>query len=88
MNKTVCLNEKELNTIIAESVKIILNESKDKFIKIELPEELSDDDDVMYVIRDAMSQIGYQYYNNEYVGEDDRIIYRYAPIQKPVEYYL
>jgi hypothetical protein len=58
-----------------------------QFINIELPEQLSNNEEVMGVIRNAMQQIGYQYYNND-PGRNGSWVYHYAPYQKPVEAWL
>ena len=88
MKKTIKLTENELEDVISESMKRILNESKNRFITLELPVDMSDDEDVMEVIRSAMKQIGYEYYDNQLKRLDGTIIYRYAPFQPPVEYHL
>lgn len=88
MKKTIKLTENELEDVISESMKRILNENKNRFITLELPVDMSDDEDVMEVIRSAMKQIGYEYYDNQLKRLDGTIIYRYAPFQPPVEYHL
>ena len=86
MKKVVRLTEGELKNMVSESVKRVLNEGKDRSIRIELPEDVADNEEVMNVIRKAMHEIGYEYYNNESGGyENGTWVYRYAPHSAPVE---
>ncbi len=87
MKKIVRLTEGELKNMVSESVKMVLNEGKTRFITVEIPVEMCDDEEVMNVFRDAMNKIGYEYYNNE-PGAYDRgtCVFRYAPYQAPMEY--
>ena len=56
-----------------------------KFIEVKLPIEIADDSEVIDVIREAMHEIGYDYYNNEACGRDCWL-YRYAPKMEPISY--
>lgn len=63
------------------------------FIEVRLPQNIIDNDgvidgdrehrDVFSVIRNAMHEIGYEYYNN-----DGGRIFRYAPATPPIEYHF
>lgn len=84
--QTIRMNEEQLRNFVNEAVKRILNESKNMFITVELPGNVAEDDNVLSVIRKAMGQIGYEYYDNHSGGYNgDSWIYRYAPRQAPVE---
>ena len=79
--KVVTLNEKDIRNMVMS----VLNESKNMFITVELPGNVAEDDNVLSVIRKAMGQIGYEYYDNHSGGYNgDSWIYRYAPRQAPV----
>ena len=83
--QTIRMNEEQLRNFVNEAVKRILNESRNTFITIELPGNVAEDDNVLSVIRKAMGQIGYEYYDNHSGGYNGGSwIYRYAPRQAPV----
>lgn len=82
---TIGMVEERLRNFVDEAVKRVLNESKNMFIIVELPGNVAEDDNVLSTIREAMGQIGYEYYDNHSGGYNgDSWIYRYAPRQAPV----
>lgn len=86
MKKIFRLTESELRDIVSESVEMVLNEGRSRFITIEMPTEMRDNEEVIDVLRNAMQEIGYDYYNNESGGyENGTWVYRYAPHRAPVE---
>ena len=87
MKKVVRLTEDELKNMVSESVKMVLNEGKTRFITVEMPMEMRDNEEVIDVLRNAMNKIGYEYYNNE-SGAYDRgtWVFRYAPYSAPMVY--
>ena len=78
--------ESKIKDIVSEAVKMVLNEGRSRFINVELPQDLADDEEVMGVIRNAMREIGYEYYNNECHGYDrGTCVYHYCPYRPPIE---